>query len=257
MAVGGYPQVHALRGQVEAAVELVEVVDPGVQHVAGELRLGADEVEPGEPPDGAAAAVAADHPAGGERAGAAVHDHPVVVLVEAGDRGVTQDPDPEPVRAPGQHPLDVGEVDHQPVRGRGGQPGRERGLVELDPAQHDPGEVPGPRRRRQHPVRGPGPGIGGVAGRGLRAETGRGRADRLPQRGQQPPSVEGLHRGRGQPAHPERRGPPGVLPAGLAFEHRHRAARETQLAGEQQTDRARSHDHHVVHTDRLLPSSRS
>ena len=44
--------------------------------------------------------------------------------------------------------------------------------------------------------------------------------------------------------------PPAIqeaIDAGLAFEHRHRAARETQLAGEQQTDRARSHDHIAVH----------
>jgi hypothetical protein len=104
--------VDAGRGPGPAGVQSPGAVQVGDGLVAGDLRVGAGEADPGQLADRAAAAVGADHVAGGDRARRSVQGDGVTVLAEPGHLDAAADRDAEAGRVPGQDGFHVALRDH-------------------------------------------------------------------------------------------------------------------------------------------------
>ncbi|GAA2322435.1 hypothetical protein GCM10010149_89470 [Nonomuraea roseoviolacea subsp. roseoviolacea] len=240
----GRAQVHARRRQVEAGTQLLGIGDGGERDVPGEQRLGADEAETRQAAHRAAPAVAADEPARGVLVVAGARDHALVARRDGRDRDAAPDLHAERGRPLRQHRLDSFQARHHALRRRAGQPERQGRDVDGGRVEHHAGEV-APATRGRRLVRA---GMAGMAGMVVGAR-------RLQQRVQHPAAVERLHRGHGQAPHPERVRLRRGAGLGVPLQHQDRAAREAELAGQEQTDRARPHYHHVMHEN--FPSEAS
>lgn len=223
----GHLDVHPVRSQAESRAQLLGIGEVDEHGVAGELRFGTDEFETRQPAHDTAPAVAADPPARRVLLLARSHHHAVFVLLNAGNLDPAPDFDAELGRSFGQHRFNRVEVGHHAAGQRVGQPVRQCVDVDHRRIEHHSGEV----ARCARPL---------FAGPGVDVRCRH-------QRRQHPAPVERLDRRGRQSPHAERRCPPLGTRFGLPFEHQDRTAAESELAGQEQTDRPGTHDYCVIH----------